>query len=507
MKKLTLTASVLCVLSGHGFSANLIKLNGNQDIIPQGISFKQSSPELKKVKEYKGHVRYQQMINGIPVYGHQIIHHEDNTNGHFSGHWIEVTADDQQKLKVRREQINDATAMTIAKQHYEAEHQSLRQSHFQYSAESSKLHYILNRDHQLKSVFVVSFFVDSPQGRQPARPFYLIDANTASIIRHWNGLTTDKIAQGPGGNQKTGRYEYGREFPLLDVTVKPDNTTCVMSNENVETINLNHALTGKKIFDFTCPYHSNDDEINGGYSPLNDAHFFGGVIFSMYQEWYKMKPLSFKLKMQVHYGNHYENAFWDGRTMNFGDGDSYFYPLLALDVAAHEISHGVTEQNSGLEYWGESGGLNESFSDMAGKTAEFFLRGKNSWAIGEDITKDNHPIRYMDRPERDGNSIGDARDFAPSLNVHFSSGVFNRMFYKLATTPGWNTRKAFEVMLNANLHYWEPETNFAEAAEGVIHAAQDLHDNTTDVIHAAKAVGIHCESMDDDYSCRISSED
>lgn len=88
----------------------------------------------------------------------------------------------------------------------------------------------------------------------------------------------------------------------------------------------------------------------------------------MYGSWFGgLRPLSRrKLHMKVHYyGNGYENAFWDGQAMTFGDGRSRFYPLVSLDVSAHEVSHGFTELNSGLVY--ESGGINEAFSDMAGR--------------------------------------------------------------------------------------------------------------------------------------------
>ncbi|MEZ9417725.1 M4 family metallopeptidase, partial [Vibrio sp. 10N.286.49.E1] len=111
---------------------------------------------------------------------------------------------------------------------------------------------------------------------------------------------------------------------------------------------------------------------NGAFSPLNDAHYFGNIVFDMYKNWFDTAPLSFKLMMRVHYGNNYENAFWDGKAMTFGDGESFFYPLVSLDVSAHEVSHGFTEQNSGLVYANQSGGMNEAFSDMAGEAAEYY---------------------------------------------------------------------------------------------------------------------------------------
>ena len=74
------------------------------------------------------------------------------------------------------------------------------------------------------------------------------------------------------------------------------------------------------------------------------------------------------LTMRVHYKKNYENAFWDGRQMTFGDGATRFHPLVCLDVTAHEVSHGFTQQNSNLRYKYQSGGMNEAFSDMSGES-------------------------------------------------------------------------------------------------------------------------------------------
>lgn len=133
--------------------------------------------------------------------------------------------------------------------------------------------------------------------------------------------------------------------------------------------------------------------VNGAYSPLNDAHFFGKVVFDMYQQWLNTSPLTFQLTMRVHYGNNYENAFWDGRAMTFGDGYTRFYPLVDINVSAHEVSHGFTEQNSGLVYRDMSGGINEAFSDIAGEAAEYFMRGNVDWIVGADIL--NPPVVYV----------------------------------------------------------------------------------------------------------------
>jgi pseudolysin/vibriolysin len=170
----------------------------------------------------------------------------------------------------------------------------------------------------------------------------------------------------------------------------------------------------------------------------------------MYQAYLGVRPISQKLVMKVHYGSAYENAFWDGSTMNFGDGASTFYPLTSLDVTGHEVSHGFTEQNSNLTYSGMSGGMNEAFSDMAGEAVEYYVRGTNDFLVGPEIFKAAGALRYMANPTQDGRSIDNAANYTSALDVHNSSGVFNKAFYLIATTSGWNTRKAFEVMADAN---------------------------------------------------------
>ena len=180
----------------------------------------------------------------------------------------------------------------------------------------------------------------------------------------------------------------------------------------------------------------------------------------MYNDWLGTAPLSFQLKMRVHYGNNYENAFWDGSAMTFGDGQNTFYPLVSLDVSAHEVSHGFTEQNSGLVYSGKSGGLNEAFSDMAGEAAEFYMKGSNDWLVGQEIFKGNGALRYMNNPTQDGSSIDNQANYYSGMDVHYSSGVFNKAFYNLATTAGWDTKKAFVVMARANQLYWTASTNW-----------------------------------------------
>jgi len=129
---------------------------------------------------------------------------------------------------------------------------------------------------------------------------------------------------------------------------------------------------------------------------------------------------------------------------------------------------------------------------MAGEAAEYFMNGTNDWMVGEQIFKDNGALRYMDDPTQDGRSIDDANDYS-GQDVHYTSGVFNKAFYLLATTTGWNTQTAFEIMALANQAYWTSSSTFNAGACGVEFAAADKSYTVADVTAAFAAVGVACD--------------
>ena len=137
--------------------------------------------------------------------------------------------------------------------------------------------------------------------------------------------------------------------------------------------------------------------------------------------------------------------------------------------------------------------MNEAFSDMAGEAAKYYMNnGKNDFMVGANIIKDPKlkALRYFEDPTQDGKSIGSAKDYNSSLNVHYSSGVYNKAFYTLATTSGWDTKKAFVTFAKANQLYWGPTSDFQDGACGVEKAAKDMGYSTDDVENAFAAVDI-----------------
>ncbi|TAL71935.1 MAG: peptidase [Rhodanobacter sp.] len=429
-------------------------------------------------------VRQQQMYRGVPVYGRSVAVLQD-AQGNALRATGELLQGNVSGVSSVTPKLTGAAAIARLKAHA---HTMLTAGAKMANQQSDLFVYPMD-DGAARLVYRVSYFVNDSL---PTRPTAIVDANTGEVLKSWDGLT-DASATGPGGNQKTGKYVYGTDYAALDVA--QSGSTCTLQNTNVVTYNLNHASSGGSIVSFTCP-NSDTDAINGAYSPVNDAHHFGGVVHDMYVSYMGAPPLNMQLRMNVHYQSNYENAFWDGTAMNFGDGASTFYPLVSLDVTSHEISHGYTEQNSNLEYTGQSGGMNEAYSDIAGEAAEFYDRGAADFLVGEDIVKTSAGIgdalRYMCNPPQDGGSIDNAANYTSGLDVHYSSGVYNKAFCVLAKTGGWDVKKAFQVFALANKSYWTATSTFNSGACGVESAATDLGYVVNDVVAAFTAVGVTC---------------
>lgn len=434
------------------------------------------------------HQRFEQLHQGVPVFGEHVVVATAAT-GQVRSLFGTAVASLQADLPDVTPRIDGARAAAIAK----ASASGMRAGGMQVQNQNQRLMIHLDAHAVARLAWVVDFLAEGED--QPAtRPFTIVDAMDGKVLAQWEGLATVNNGIGPGGNEKIGQIEYGATAPYLDITAY--GATCSLENENVKTINLDHGHSGSvtEAHRFSCPQNT-VKAINGAYSPLNDAHAAGGAVFDMYRDWLDTAPLRFQLKLQVHYSRNYENATWNGRVMSFGDGLSMFYPLVALDVVSHEVSHGFTEQNSGLIYNAlHSGGMNEAFSDMAGEAAEYYLKGSNDFLVGAEIIKRDAALRYFEDPSRDGRSIGHARDFRPGLNNHYSSGVYNRAFYLLSHREGWDTRMAFTAMATANRNYWTPSSTFESGACGVIKAALDLDYPIEDVVIAFDEVGVRCDA-------------
>ncbi|MFD4612324.1 M4 family metallopeptidase [Streptomyces sp. NPDC058440] len=210
---------------------------------------------------------------------------------------------------------------------------------------------------------------------------------------------------------------------------------------------------------------------------------------------------------RVHYGNNYVNAFWDDSCfcMTYGDGSGNTHPLTSLDVAGHEMSHGVTANTAKLNYSGESGGLNEATSDIFGTGVEFYAnnsKNPGNYLIGEQLNLNGNgtPLRYMDKPSKDGGSADYWSSTVGSKDVHYSSGVANHFFYLLAegsgaktingysynsptyngaTVTGIGRAKALQIWYKALTTYMTSTTNYKAARTATLNAASALYGSSS----------------------------
>lgn len=208
---------------------------------------------------------------------------------------------------------------------------------------------------------------------------------------------------------------------------------------------------------------------------------------------------------RVHYGKDYNNAFWDDNCfcMTYGDGDgSTFGPLVSLDVAGHEMTHGVTSHTADLTYSGEPGGLNEATSDIFGTLVEFHADNASDpgdWLIGEKVVRPGlgkPSLRRMDQPSKDGNSADCWSSSVKDLDVHYSSGVANHFAYLLAegsgpkviggvqhdgttcdgaSVTGIGKDKLGAIWYRALTVYMTSSTDYAGARTATLNAARDLY--------------------------------
>ncbi|MGP4085244.1 M4 family metallopeptidase, partial [Streptomyces sp. KR55] len=221
-------------------------------------------------------------------------------------------------------------------------------------------------------------------------------------------------------------------------------------------------------------------------------------------------------RSRVHYGDGFANAFWDDLCfcMTYGDGLNNARPLTELDIAAHEMTHGVTSATANLIYSGESGGLNEATSDIMGTAVEFFANSPADvpdYRFGElaDVRGTGKPLRYMDQPSKDASAKGTSQDYwtaeTRKLDPHFSSGVANHFFYLLAEgsgkksingvdydsptydglpVSGLGLHNATNVWYRALTRYMTSNTDYAGARTATLQAAADLFGVSSDAYEA-----------------------
>ncbi|MFJ9631270.1 M4 family metallopeptidase [Streptomyces sp. NPDC091280] len=328
----------------------------------------------------------------------------------------------------------------------------------------------------------------------------ITDAATGKKLYEYQGIEN---ATGTGNTQYSGTVS-------LTTTQSGSNYTLTDGDRGGhKTYNLNHGTSGTgTLFSQTSNTWGNGTTSNAATAGA-DAHYGAAETWDFYKNTFGrsgIKNNGVGAYSRVHYGNSYVNAFWDDSCfcMTYGDGSGNADPLTALDVAGHEMSHGVTSNTAGLNYSGESGGLNEATSDIFGTGVEFYANNSTDvgdYLIGEkiDINGDGTPLRYMDKPSKDGGSKDSWYSGVGNLDVHYSSGVANHFFYLLSEGSGakvingvsYNSPtadglpvtgigrdKALQIWYRALTTKFTSTTNYAAARTGTLAAAGELYGTT-----------------------------
>ena len=335
----------------------------------------------------------------------------------------------------------------------------------------------------------------------PSKLHTVVDATNGATLASWdevetgsgNSIYSGSVSIGTSFNSSTGKYE------MKDPT-RGGNWTTDLNGQTDPPVGNGPTGTLFTDTDDVWGNGSTSDRASAGV----DAHYGAQLTWDYYKNVHGRNGIfnnGTGVRSRVHYGNAYVNAFWDGTQMTYGDGSGNTHPLTEIDVAGHEMSHGVTENTAGLAYSGDAGGLNEATSDIFGTAVEFYAGNANDvgdYLIGEKININGNgtPLRYMDKPSKDGSSRDCWSATLGTLDPHYSSGPLNHWFYLASegsgaktingvsynsptcdgsTVTGVGRDTAAKVWYRTLSTYLTSTSTYADARNGAIKAAKDLY--------------------------------
>ncbi|EPD64727.1 M4 family metallopeptidase [Streptomyces sp. HGB0020] len=457
-----------------------------------GLGAKEKLVARDVVKDADGtlHTRYERTYDGLPVLGGDLI--VDTARSGATTHVVKAT---NAAIKV-----SDVTPdITRAAAEKQAVQRAKALGSTKAAADSArKVIWAASGKPVLAYETVIGGLQDDGT---PNQLHVITDAATGKKLYEYQGIET---ATGTGNTQYSG---------TVSLTTTQSGSTYTLNDGDRgghKTYNLNHGTSGTgTLFSQTSNTWGNGTTSNAATAGA-DAHYGAAETWDFYKSTFGrtgIKNNGVGAYSRVHYGNSYVNAFWDDSCfcMTYGDGSGNQDPLTAMDVAGHEMSHGVTSNTAGLNYTGESGGLNEATSDIFGTGVEFYANNSSDqgdYLIGEkiDINGDGTPLRYMDKPSKDGASKDNWYSGIGGVDVHYSSGPANHFFYLLSEGSGakvingvsYNSPtadglpvtgigrdKALQIWYRALTTKFTSTTNYAAARTGTLAAAGELYGTTS----------------------------
>jgi thermolysin len=481
------------------------------------------NPDEFRVKKVKidglkmAHTKVHQTYDGIPVWeGEAIVHLNQD------GSLATVTDDLKEMIAVStKPNFSDKDAVKFALEDYRGRAKLTEEPRVEMYVYRGA-----ERDHLV-------YRVETPRldgSKETSIPVVFIDAHTGEKVFEYNNLQTGSGPSLYSGTVTIDTSISGSTYYMEDLTRR-------MGTFNMNNTGNTTTGTGGTQSRYT---DANDIWDTSAQRAGIDAHYGAAKTYDYFKSVHGRSGINGSdgpgttaaaansnislVTSRVHFGSNYNNAFWYNNQMTYGDGDgTQFSPLVTLDIAGHEMTHGVTQYEANLTYSNESGALNESMSDVFGALVELYARGgsptTDTWKIGEQSytpATSGDALRYMDDPHKASNGGYTADDdpdhyaerytgTGDSGGVHINSGIGNKAFHLAAvggthhrsgvTVTGMGTADAGRIWYRALTIYMTSSTNFSGARTAMLNSATDLFGsgstqyNTTATAWCAVGVG------------------
>lgn len=463
------------------------------------------------------HVRMNQVYKNVPVYGAEVIVHL-NAYGEgesFNGQYTSLS----QELDVTPSLTPEAAVDRVKGHVYGSNAGRERvltemEKQLVQFAEPKVTLYVYETPGVLRSAVLAYHVIYCPSIH--SRLEYFIDAHSGAVLHHYNSIC---FADGPrtasandlnGISRTVNTYQKGSLYYMVDVSrtmYKSAGSTLPDSPlGGIMTVDLNNVKPDANAAIMHVTSTTNTWSVPKGVS----AHFNAGTAYEYFRTKHSRNSIDGEggtiisiINVADENGSPLDNAFWNGKLMCYGNGNTAFKPLAgAVDVAGHEMTHGVVQNTANLEYQGESGAINESMADIFGS-----MMDASDWLIGEDVVKTavypSGALRSLSDPHNGGTSLNNNGYQPRHMNekftgsgdnggVHINSGIPNFAFYKLAQAT---TRdKAALIFYKALDDYLTKSSQFIDLRLAVVKAAGDLYTASSNEVRQAglafDAVGI-----------------
>lgn len=468
------------------------------------------------------HVKYQQVYLGVPIYGAEVIYHEGGKEPFVNGRYVSTPS-----IESVVPTLSDTEAVDLSVADVGGVTLAASDPFGLFDMEMTDATLVIYEGQLCYQVIVYHTIID--------RWEYIIDAHSGDIVskheamcklhNHTPGaacthgdheLVSEKVdnsnllvantpPDGPtvsnaqdlfGTNRQINTYESAGRFYMIDASrTMYDNINSSIPNDPVGAVwTIDAFNTNPQNSDFEYDHVSSTSSSFSGKQTGVSAQYNGGQAYQYFKTVHDRESINGQggnviglINISDEDGSSLGNAFWNGIAMFYGNGDNTFNPLArGLDVAGHEMSHGVVQSTANLTYQGESGALNESFADIFGAMID-----RDDWLIGEDVVKTSAfpsgALRSLQDPHN-GASTGNfnagwqprtySERFTGSQDnggVHINSGIPNWAFFKFATANGVGKNRAEKVYYRALEMYMTKSSQFVDQRIAVIQAATDLY--------------------------------